>query len=204
MTKPIPAALVLLLVGCSSYAPSPSPSVQPKVLGRSLNPGLTVLGGKRYVEEEWDPTRDFSGFGLEFDAVHRAPDGAGAGFEFGYRRGTSKGESFALSHGGGGNVWKEVFAGARYERPSGFGRWLVSGGLSKMDVTATQNTIFGGSSPELSSVGWYARAGLIIPLTNHLECSIAARYRGGEDADETNRPVSLNQSSLDLGISWRF
>ncbi len=211
---PLSAGL-LLLAGCA--APSqgtrsltnavdpPSESLgTAKASTPSWNTGVTALIGKAYVDDDWDPTRDFTAFGFEFDAINETSTGGGVGFELGLRRGESKGDSFAVSHGGDGNTWRELFIGARYEHPLGFGRWLISGGLSDMEVAARQSTIFGSGSSDLGSTGFYARTGYIFPLGDRFHWVMEARYRGGSKANETGDDISLNQSSVSAGLSWRF
>ena len=212
MIKLLPLACLAILSSCASsrfMAQPPAPE-ESAAFAEGLGSGgewdfsLGLSANKSFVDSQWKPTTDLLGLGLEVDGILRRPGESGTGFEAGYRHGESDDVSFAISHGGDENTWREVFAGIRYEQPAWIGRLLLSGGLSRMSVSAEQDTIFGTSFVDLDSIGLYVRGGMIIPLASQLSGVLSARYRDGQDGETSNRSLSLRQASIEFTLSWKF
>ncbi|MFT5735668.1 MAG: hypothetical protein ACI8WY_004355 [Planctomycetota bacterium] len=200
MPTKLALSLTLLAASCSSVSHGPARPPQ-----RTWDHGVTLALSQRYVASQWEPARDYHGGSIEYSGLVRDERGQGTGVEVSFARAESKGNSHVITYRPSTwRRWTDYSIGVRHERPFGYGRWLLSGGLSYIHVDLNQTSLFETFRYDLGSTGAYLRTGYIQPIGAHLELVVSGRYRAGKDDSILGNDVDLDQAGIDVGLTWRF
>jgi hypothetical protein len=191
-----PSAAVSGLTGSAS---SSSPAVARS--GRHI----TFMGGKRWLDNDWEPLDEPAAFGLEFDDSN---PGSGHGYEVGVLyTNDDDDESFPII----GEVEAEA---TTYELYGGYRHTFdaddsglhpfVSAGLNVM-YGELELSALGESDDDHDTVfGAYARAGLLWDIGERLRLGLDYRHLFTEDLEVFDDDVDSDYDQVMLSLGWAF
>jgi hypothetical protein len=184
---------------------APAESSSAPSAAAALSNHITMMGGKRWLDDDWEPLDEPYAFGLEFD--HSSP--SGHGYEVGALYTNEDDDLFSVP--GIGTVSAEtttyeLYAGYRYTfnaDETGL-HPFVSAGLNaeygELELSAPGTS----TDDDDTAFGGYARAGLLLDIGERLRLGLDYRHLFTQDLEVFDTDFNSDYDQVMLTLGWAF
>jgi len=185
--------------GLTESASSSRPAAAP------LSHHITLMGGKRWLDDDWDPLDDPPAFGLEFDDSNPA---SGHGYEVGvlYTNDDDDETLPIIGEVKAETTTYELYGGYRHTFDAGESGLhpFVSAGLNVM-YGELELSALGQSDDDHDTVfGAYARAGLLWDIAERLRLGLDYRHLFTQDLEVFDDDFDSDYDQVMLSLGWAF
>jgi len=169
------------------------------------NRHITVMGGQRWMDNDWDPLDEPVAFGLEFDD---SDPGSGHGYEVGVLY-TNDDDDDTLPIFGSVEAEAttyELYGGYRHTfRADDSGLHpFVSAGLNVMYGELELSALGISDDDDDTVFGGYARAGLLWDIGQRLRLGLDYRHLFTEDLEVFDTDFDSDYDQVMLSLGWAF